>query len=53
MHGGTNPHYSLVNLLGVLEPSLGLDLIDPRSSNGLVSDEGFPNHLHRIRIFKI
>ena len=32
MHGGTDPHYSLVNLLGVLEPSLGLDLIDPRSS---------------------
>ena len=33
MHGGTDPpHYSLVNLLGVIEPSLGLDLIDPRSS---------------------
>ena len=36
MHGGTDPHYSLVNLLGVLEPSLGLDLIDPRS--GLYCD---------------
>ena len=31
-HGGTVPHYSfLVNLEGVLEPSLGLDLINSRS----------------------
>ena len=30
--GGTVPHYSLVNLQGVLKPSLGLDLIDPWSS---------------------
>ena len=45
MHGGTDPHYSLVNLLGVLEPSLGLDLIDHRSSYWLNSDLFTPQKL--------